>query len=214
MADSVTLSHSDVVRAARRLLEEQGSGAVSIESVARSLGLDEAAVLWHFGDRGELMISVVDEALGRIAVPHVEEGPWDYRLYLLLWRLRDELAPLAELAPLRIFLGPSFGPGSLQFVEAVLKLLRDGGLQDEEVLKAWHALHSYLAGFRLATVEGPREQIESRALRARTEQFSQMRAASHTPTVSDLAERLTTTPGDEEFSRGLQLLLEGIRSPS
>ena len=213
MTNSTTLSRSDVVHAARRLIEEQGSNAISIETVARALALDEAAVLWHVKDRVELVIEVIDDAVARIAVPSAEEGPWDYRLHLLVWRQRDELAPLGDLQPLKVFLRPSFGPGSVRFVEATLGLLREGGLQDDEVLMAWHALHSYLAGFRLTTVEGRREQIESPALRSRAEQLRQLCAASAVPTLSELAESLIELPGDEEFSRGLQLLLQGIRTP-
>lgn len=56
-----------IARAARRLLEREGSAAVSVRKVARAVGLSAMALYRHYPSREALLARVVDDAFAELA---------------------------------------------------------------------------------------------------------------------------------------------------
>jgi AcrR family transcriptional regulator len=63
-----------IARAARRLLEREGSDAVSVRKVARAVGLSAMALYRHYPSRDALLARVVDDAFLELAAAWAVPG--------------------------------------------------------------------------------------------------------------------------------------------
>ena len=62
-----TDSHDQILAHAQRLFMEQGFRAVSMRQIAEQVGLTKAALYYHFQDKEELFVAIVERYLQRIA---------------------------------------------------------------------------------------------------------------------------------------------------
>ncbi|HYO38058.1 MAG TPA: TetR/AcrR family transcriptional regulator [Nocardioidaceae bacterium] len=65
------LDTAQVVAAARLVVEEEGSPALSLRAVARRLGVAPNAIYSHIGNRDRLLDAVLDDVLGEVPQPSV-----------------------------------------------------------------------------------------------------------------------------------------------
>lgn len=59
--------HAAALRAARALIDEEGTGALSLRAVARRVGVSHAALYRHFADRDALLAELGVDALTQLA---------------------------------------------------------------------------------------------------------------------------------------------------
>lgn len=109
-------TRTDILRAARSLLEEHGYHGVGMERIARSAGVTRQSVYLHFGSKGALLLSLVEwidragplpkllrrvqeaptalEALDRMMEAHARYDPQILKIAMVLAsaRLTDEAA--------------------------------------------------------------------------------------------------------------------------
>jgi AcrR family transcriptional regulator len=62
-----TDSHDQILASAQRLFMAQGFRAVSMRQIAEQVGLTKAALYYHFQDKEELFVAIVERYLQRIA---------------------------------------------------------------------------------------------------------------------------------------------------
>lgn len=90
-----------LARAAFDLFAEQGVGAVSVEAICATAGLDEVAFQQHFENKSDLVRSVVEEwseaHLRRLHELDGEDAPFEEKVWRLVEerrRLREQLGPM------------------------------------------------------------------------------------------------------------------------
>lgn len=190
-----TLTRSDVVEAAERLLAEGEASAVSMRALARSLGVAVSTLYWHVRSQEELWSLVVEEAFRGLRVP--TDGSWDDRLRAFLIDTRAVLAARPALLPLFWSAGWSQGPEVLRGADALVGLIAASGIPEERVADAYYAVFSFLIGFvRLETLspdtpayDGPPGDFPS---------LDRYRPASDRAGM------------DRRFAEGLELLIAGL----
>lgn len=193
-----------MLAAALRIADAEGVEALSVRRVARDLGVMPNALYSHVADKDALLDAVLDALLGELAVPPAASG-WREGLAALLDDSRRLLARHPKLIEL-FFTRPTLGPNAARLGEETFRLLRDAGLDGEAAVGAFRVLMSYALGY--AALQGPRAGDRGRARRAAAAWGG--RSGEGHPEMRAVARPLSQPPGDAEFRRGLQWLLDGL----
>ncbi|RSN37756.1 TetR family transcriptional regulator [Amycolatopsis sp. WAC 01416] len=115
-----------VVAAAVALADREGVVNVTLASVAKDLGVTKMSLYRHIGSKAELLELMADFAIGD--PPPVEPtGDWRAELTTLAEANRDVLMKHPWLVELPLS-GPPAGPHAVAWMDAILRTLRDTGL--------------------------------------------------------------------------------------
>ncbi|KAF0845886.1 TetR/AcrR family transcriptional regulator [Nocardia caishijiensis] len=117
------LSRDIVIETGLRILDSEGSGALTMRRVAQELDTGAASLYVYVANRDDLMTGMLDHVLAAVPTPTV--GDWRTRLETLVASAVDALARHEGLA--LVAFGRSTGR-ALGLIEQLLGLLREGGL--------------------------------------------------------------------------------------
>ena len=150
MGRAPQISRPAILVAALRLADEQGLSAVTMASVARSLGVSAMALYRHVADKNALLDGLVEVLLTE--VPAVD-GAWDERLSALAVGIRDTARRHPAVFPL-LLTRPAVTPGARAVRDAVHSALRDGGLAEAAVERAERLISTAVLGFAASEAAG------------------------------------------------------------
>jgi TetR/AcrR family tetracycline transcriptional repressor len=142
------LDRATLVKAALRLVDEQGLDALSFSNLARQLGVTAPALYWHVRNRDELLAAMVDHAFADLHPPEARGEDWQADARTLYGWFRERL-----LARPGVFGTTTFGillP--YRFIEigvAGSNILLRSGLRGAELVRASRALFWHTYGFAL-----------------------------------------------------------------
>lgn len=200
------LSRSQVVSEARRLGAEEGSEALTMRRLADALGVTPNTLYTYFPDKAAILDAVLDDVLGDVTRPRPSTG-WRRGLVSMMTSYRQLLLTQPGLISLTVS-RPMVGPKALELRERALTLLRRGGLRDADAVNAFLALFAYTTGFvsfEAARTPGERDSRQRDDARRLYERLP----PELFPATRALANRLAKRPGDADFKRGLERLLDG-----
>ncbi|WP_228811495.1 TetR family transcriptional regulator, partial [Nocardia farcinica] len=86
-----TLSESEIVEAALRVVREDGVEKLSMRRLSRELGVSPMAPYYYVADKRELLDLVASAALTGVRTPPPESGPWQERLRDLVDQIDEKL---------------------------------------------------------------------------------------------------------------------------
>lgn len=143
----VALDRRAVVDGALSFLAERDLEDLTMRALAAHLGAGTMSPYRHFRCKDDLLDAVCAELLGRVEVPPptAGDGDWAARLHGLLCAWRDTLAAHPAVA-VHLMGRPVVSVGTLRPVDAVLGLLRAGGLDDDAAARAFLALLAHTVG--------------------------------------------------------------------
>jgi AcrR family transcriptional regulator len=199
------LSHDRILGAAHALVERDGLEALSMRRLAQSLDVWPMSLYRYFHDKDELLDALAASALGDIRPPSAD-APWRRQMHQLLGEVRIALASEAGRHLPRAFLTP----GVLRLPEAGLAILEQAGLSREDAVEGWRALWSYTFGFATFTLGSSPDDVGRRARSALAAQSDEEYPAL-TRAADEFAAALAS---NDQFERGLDLLLDGLSTPS
>ncbi|MEV7554708.1 TetR/AcrR family transcriptional regulator C-terminal domain-containing protein [Amycolatopsis sp. NPDC089917] len=120
------LDIDSVVAAAVALADREGVANVTLANVAKDLSVTKMSLYRHIGSKAELLELMADSAIGD--PPTVEpSGDWRAELTTLAEANRDVLMRHPWLVELPLS-GPPAGPHAVAWMDAILRTLRDTGL--------------------------------------------------------------------------------------
>jgi AcrR family transcriptional regulator len=199
------LSRERILEAAIEVVAGEGIEALSMRRLAQQLDVWPMSVYRYFQDKDALLDAIAATAVADIELPDLSAS-WRARMHALLEEARTALA-LPSAAGERLphaFLTPE----GLRVPEAGLAILRDAGLDDSAAVSAWRALWSYTFGFA-AFALGP---SQSEVLRRTRTAVAALPDEGY-PVMSGAGPAFASALADEqEFERGLDLLLDGIEA--
>jgi len=139
------LSRERVLRAAMDLADREGIAALSMRNLARDLGV-EAMSLYHYVEgKEDLLAALGDMVMREIELPETRPSEWKTAVrrmavsYHAALRRHSWSHGLAAV-PTRV------GPGTLAYMEWVLRTLRRGGFSPRMTHHAYHILDSHVVG--------------------------------------------------------------------
>jgi AcrR family transcriptional regulator len=200
----IRLSRERILAAARTITRDGGVEALSMRRLAQELDVWPMSVYRYFQDKDALLDALAAGAAG--GVEAADPGAdWRDRMRVLLHGARAALTDPSGLGGRlpRAFLTPD----GLRLPEAGLAILGEAGFDEPAAASAWRALWSYTFGFATFTL-APRPEDAERAAAAALAALPRDDYPALASAAPAFAAALASD--DEEFDRGLELLLGAL----
>jgi len=206
------LTRERIVRAALRLMDQEGLEAVTMRHLGRELGVEAMSLYNHVEDKEDILDGILEMVMAEFDFPE-ETGDWeaDVRAGCRAWR-RLMTAHPTVIALFAESKHPASSPERLRPMEWAFDLLRRGGLSDDDVVHAFRAFGGYIMGFVLNEVANPVPGMGDRDHRAEHEQLARILPAEEFPNLARLLPLLAECDPEVDFEFGLDLLLDGIKA--
>ncbi|ONI77335.1 TetR family transcriptional regulator [Actinosynnema sp. ALI-1.44] len=147
------------------LLEKEGIDALSMRRVAQALNTGPASLYAHVRNRDELCELMFDRILGEIDFQPPDPGRWRAQLKQLCF---DQVAAMVKypgIASVVMNAMIPLGPNALRHGEAMLAILRSGGLSERQAAWAFDALGLYAKAYAAEVAswrDGAEEELAER----------------------------------------------------
>lgn len=205
------LSPERIYRAALRLADAEGIGALSMRKVGRALGVEAMSLYNHVANKDALLDGVIDLVMGEVELPEPGAGARDWQAALRA-RTRSIRAVLTRHSWATPLLDSrrNPGPATLAHHEAVLRTLLEAGFSIAQACHAFSLLDSYTYGFVLQERALPFDSAEG-ATEVAEEIVGQM-APGEFPSLEQMAAYVMEGGYDpsEEFGYGLDVIMESL----
>lgn len=126
-AQKAPLTREAVIDAALEILDREGLAGISMRRIAERLDTGPASLYQHVADKEELLDELLDRVLGEIELPRPDPDDWQTPLKQGLRAMRRTLAAHGDIAYVTLGRVPT-GPNGLEGAEALLSILRVGGV--------------------------------------------------------------------------------------
>jgi TetR/AcrR family tetracycline transcriptional repressor len=203
------LSQQSILQAAAELVRLDGLEKLSMRRLARQLGVEAAAIYWHFRNKDELVGALLQHMSRDICPPELGDGGWRQRCETLCRYAREQIKEQPELLTTEYF-GGLMSPLALQLSGVLVDLFQDEGLDAGTTIHASQYLVLTLMGVLRAetTVGGSLPSVATMA------QVRLGSLAEETPESrqrhAELIAQYVLFSRDAFFEYSLQRMLDGI----
>jgi AcrR family transcriptional regulator len=212
------LDRERIVAATLAILDAEGPDALTFRRLAADVGAGVATLYWHVDSKEVLMDLALDAVLVEAGAGFDEhpEQPWDQRLQhgmVTLWELLAR-HPWAGHAAM---VADNRGPNLLHHWDRGCALLFSTGLEAEDVFYVISTLFTFVVGVGAANAlyhdygAGDQDASRQAALHDAAQLFNELPEDEY-PDFRRVVPVFTTHRQDVEFLRGLDLLMDGIRT--
>jgi AcrR family transcriptional regulator len=200
------LSPERIVEAALALIGESGRDAFSTRKLGERLGCEAMSIYHHFPSKQHLLDALVEHAIATVEIPAPGPDPHaDLRGVLYSYRAMARRFP--ALFPL-IALHRLNTPAGVQFIEAIVRLIRAVEPDTERAARSFRAMGYYLIGAGLEETAGYARGPSA------AEPVSDSYIAEHCPNLIACAPYFQSQHWDATFEFGVDLLMKGVRPPA
>ena len=203
------LSRERVLECAVALADESGLSALTIRTLAQSMGTKPMSLYYYVANKDEILDGIVDMVFSEIEPP-MPGRDWRGEMQQRALGVRSALRrhPWA-VGLLESRSAP--GPATLRHHEATLATLREAGFSVQLTAHAYALLDSYIYGFALQEAALPFEGRDTAA--EITNPIMERFATGEYPRMVEIAVEHVLKPGydfGDEFEFGLNLILDGL----
>ncbi|HWD05979.1 MAG TPA: TetR/AcrR family transcriptional regulator [Amycolatopsis sp.] len=146
-AEKPVLSRELVVKTALAILSAEGLEAVSMRRVAQQLQTGPASLYAHVANKEELGELMLDAVLGDVPVPEPDPARWTEQVKEQVREQVRAMVAYPGIAKVAWNTPAPVTPHSLRQGEAMLKILRAGGLNLRQAVYAGDALSLYAKAY-------------------------------------------------------------------
>ncbi|MEH0449191.1 MULTISPECIES: TetR/AcrR family transcriptional regulator [unclassified Streptomyces] len=195
-----------IVATALKIVDEEGSDALSMRTLAQRLGSGTATLYRHFDNRAVLIAHVVDRMFAGVEPNSAElrSMGWQQALGAVAHAMFDALARHRNAARLMVEQIP-LGPNAMALRERCIAVLLDSGFPPRVAAHAYATLARYVLGFAMQAGGHGGAGSDDAALSA---DFRSVDPELFPATVAVAGSM--PVPIEDEFSFGLELLLSGL----
>ena len=206
-----TLSTDQIARSAIRLADAEGLAAVTMQRVAREVGVTTMALYRYFPGKADLvalMIDSVGDSPLRFGKPSL---PWETRLKewagrcLAIYRNHPWFLEATSARP------TVMGPNELSWLEAALAMLAESGLGPRERHHAFLAIIGHVRGHATFQQIGTDTRVRKEWARELT-QLLQSDPNRYPILLDVIRSGAFSQKIDNAFEFGLDCILDGIRA--
>lgn len=217
-----SLSRDEIVRAAIKVADAEGSSAISMRRIARELNAGAMSLYWHVASKDELLDLMLDAVEGEFQSPE-STGDWRTDLREMAVNQRSGLHRHQWLMD---FIGgrPPLGPNTLRNLERALTMIDELGLDRWAALNVLGSVSTYVLGavlreFREHKVKERDEAVIAEVGEEELQEFLDSRVRTLKATgrfphfvrlFEDGIDPDAQETRDERFEFGLQCVLDGI----
>jgi AcrR family transcriptional regulator len=203
----IPLSRERVLRAAIVLADEGGIESLSMRKLGQELGVEAMSLYHHVANKDDLLDGIVDVVAAEIEP--ADAADWKEAIRRTAISSHDVL--VRHRWACSLMMRPRFSTVRMEWMESVLRTLREAGFSADLTHHAYHALDSHITGFTLWQVSMPFETKEE--LVGMAEGFLRQIPADEYPYVIEHAEQHiapSSPDGKTEFEFGLDLIIDGL----
>ncbi|MEH1127918.1 TetR/AcrR family transcriptional regulator C-terminal domain-containing protein [Micromonospora sp. CPCC 206061] len=191
-----SLSRETILDSALAVVSHDGVGRLTMRSLAERLGAHPTSMYRHFRNKDELLTGLADRLLGHLHVTVDSGHGWRAILLSLGEQLRQTLS--RHPGAVSLLAASPYSPSALRLMETTLAALTRAGLPPPHAGQALRATFTYTVGHAVTTPDSTSFW---------TDLLDTAAPASAYPTL--IGNGGWTMPPDEEFTAGLQLILDG-----
>ncbi|MFE9745723.1 TetR/AcrR family transcriptional regulator [Saccharothrix saharensis] len=205
------LSQELIVRTGLDVLLAEGLDAVSMRRVAQALGTGPASLYAHVATKDELVELMLDRVLEDVPLPVPDPDRWQHQVKELLGGQVAAMRDYPGIAKVAWQVMIPIGPNALRHGEALLSLLRAGGLSLTQAAYAADALALYTKAF---AYEGSAwSAVDQAEVADRGRRMGDYLTALPPDTFANMlavGPLFTAETAAERFEFGLDMLLGGL----
>jgi AcrR family transcriptional regulator len=212
------LSRERVLRAAVNVADEGGIESLTMRRLAEELGAEAMSLYYHVADKDAVLDGIVDvvareinEVVDQIDVPSVGAA-WKNAVRQRILSAREVLLR-HRWAPGVFETRTNTSPAVVQYFDALLGLMRDGGFSYDLAHHALHALGSRALGFTQELFDPGDEAGDEEAtamLESMADQLPHLVGMIREVAHDDPDSTLGWCDDQTEFEFGLDLILDGL----
>lgn len=206
------LSQDVIVDTALELLGKGSLESVSMRRVAVELHTGAASLYAHVANKEELHELMLDRLLGRLPHPEPDSERWQEQLREMAHAQLDMLTSYPGIARVALEAVVPTGPNALRYGEAVLAVLRAGGLPDRVAVFAFDTLSLWCSAFAFEVGAAATGEVDQEEMARRGREIGAYMAARPTEFTNLLSvgRVLSEASVGERFDFALSVLLAGI----
>jgi len=197
-----------IVRVTLRRIRQGGFASVSMRQVAAELNITATALYHHFHDKDALLDTVAARIFDAIPLPD-KDLPWTERLRQLV--LAQHEAQLAHPGLARfVLIRRAESPGAFRWMESILQVLHDGGLDEQEVLRGVSQV-SFLIN-PLCFLDSPVNKISSTMFGETATKRRVMAQPERYPRLTAMLDHITAQSYGSQFEVALDGVIAGLQA--
>jgi AcrR family transcriptional regulator len=202
-----TLTRDVVAGRALELVDSEGLNALSMERLARSLGVGTMTLYGYVDDKDDLLDAIVDAAVADAEPPTEIPDVWRDAVELVVQTVHDLLSRHPALVGIRLQ-RPVLRPEALQFGERVMGLLIGAGFEVDDAASAFRLLFTYVFGFAGLSPQATTDEARHQAANA----VAALPPADHPVLARHAGPFAQAMAGEEPFTFGLHRILDGLEA--
>lgn len=209
--DKPRLSATLIVQTGLDILQKEGLDAVSMRRVAQALGTGPASLYAHVATKDELLELMLDQVLEDVPLPNPDPKTWRTQVKDLLRAQVRAMQAHPGIARVAWQIQVPVGPNALRHGEALLSLLRAGGLTTKQAAYAGDALSLYTKAF--AVEASVWSTMDTGELAKQGKQLADYLASVPENTFANMTAAAPLFSADtaaERFTFGLDMMLGGL----
>lgn len=188
-----------------KLADAEGLEAVTIRRLAQELGVTPMALYWHFKNKDELVVGMLDAVFGQVTADVDPGEPWQRRLRVMIEALTDVLRGHPWVAAIPEDAAKFGSENFLRATDTALGVLAEGGY---DVQRGFQICIHLLCGVTDLVAAQPRGAPE---LRHGKRLELEAAALGRFPLLERYARSIEAEPDlDAYYEFGLDLLLSGV----
>jgi AcrR family transcriptional regulator len=209
-----TLSQDLIVDTALDLLGKGSLDTVSMRRVAQELGTGPASLYAHVSNKEELHELMLDRLLGRLPRPEPDPNIWAEQILEMARAQLKMLTSYPGIARVGLETIVPAGPNALVYGEAVLAVLRAGGLPDRVAVFAFDTLSLWCSAFAYEISAIRSGEVDEKAIETRSREIGAYMAARPTqfPNLLGVGQLLSVATAEERFEFAMDVFLAGLIS--
>lgn len=189
----------EIAAAALRIVDESGVGGLSMRSLAAALGTGPMTLYNYVADKEGLEELVVAAIVAEVNLPEATDD-WQQDCYAIASEMWHGIRSHPAAIPLVLTRRMSSSTGFMA-ADALIAALDRADLSDRDRLAAFHALLGFVTGSAQADLAGPLVAARIGSV-----------AGDDYPNVEALSRVAADTTVEDDFDRGLRMLIDGIAS--
>jgi AcrR family transcriptional regulator len=145
-----SLGRDQIVKAAIELLDAEDLPGLSMRRLGAKLGSGATSLYWYVANKDELLELALDEVMGEVYLPPVDDTGWRTACTILATGMRSMLLR-HPWVPSLFGIRPNIGPNSMRLSDWAIAVLVRTGFTDMEVAHASSLIMSHSLGSAITT---------------------------------------------------------------
>ncbi|MFE1949629.1 TetR/AcrR family transcriptional regulator [Streptomyces sp. NPDC059524] len=202
------ISREEIIRTARRIVDEEGVGKLTMRRLASEVGSTPMALYHHVRDKEELLVLLLDDYATRtLRRPELPADPRE-RAVAAATAIHEALAARPWIVEV-LTADDLMSTSALWFVEQIVDGLAEAGLSPERAVHGYRAIWYYTAGEIVVRATAARRRTDDDRATYREQVFAGL-DADELPRLAQVADRWAPLTATDTYQDGLRALVHGL----